>query len=187
MSRSNDSRVVLIQTAAALFRRQGYAATGVKQILQVADVQPGSLYHHFPAGKHQLAEAVVDTMAAAIENQLRRALSSDLPALDVVEAAIDILIASLDNDERDGCPIEPIATESVNASSVVRAASAKAFRSWCAAIADRLRADGWRSSDADETAVAIVAQLEGALLLSRVLGDTTALMAAKPAVRALLR
>ncbi|MDT5327026.1 MAG: TetR/AcrR family transcriptional regulator, lmrAB and yxaGH operons repressor [Mycobacterium sp.] len=40
---SNRSRVALIESAALLFRRQGYAATGVNQILAAADVKAGSL------------------------------------------------------------------------------------------------------------------------------------------------
>ena len=52
-------------TAALLFRRQGYAATGVNQILETADVKAGSLYHHFPDGKQELAAAVVDSVGAA--------------------------------------------------------------------------------------------------------------------------
>ncbi|HEY9306026.1 MAG TPA: helix-turn-helix domain-containing protein, partial [Mycobacterium sp.] len=55
MPRPDRSRAALIDTAATLFRRQGYAATGLTQILEEAGVKPGSLYHHFPQGKQQLA------------------------------------------------------------------------------------------------------------------------------------
>ena len=117
-----------MDTAALLFRRQGYAATGVNQILETADVKAGSLYHHFPDGKQQLAAAVVDGVGADIERRLRGFLESGLPVADIV--------GRLDRPDgfragvgpRDGCPIEPIATESVNASPQVRAASARTFR-----------------------------------------------------------
>jgi TetR/AcrR family transcriptional repressor of lmrAB and yxaGH operons len=105
---------------------------------------------------------------------------------DIVDAWIDLMSAGLTSDQRDGCPIEPIATESVNASPQVRAASARAFGGWCQAVADRLRADGWRAEAADQTAMAIIALLEGALILSRIAGDTAALQAAKDAARTLL-
>ena len=68
MPRPDRSRAALIDSAATLFRRQGYAATGLNQILEEAGVRPGSLYHHFPQGKQQLAAAVVDGGGAAIEN-----------------------------------------------------------------------------------------------------------------------
>jgi TetR/AcrR family transcriptional regulator, lmrAB and yxaGH operons repressor len=175
-----------MDAAGTLFRRQGYAATGLNQILDEAGVKPGSLYHHFPHGKQQLAAAVVDVTGAGIEQLLRRFLSTDRPVADVVDRWIDLLAAGLAGDPRDGCPIEPIATESVNASPQVRAASARAFKGWCAAVEERLRADGWSAAAAEQLALAVISLIEGALILSRIDGDHAALNAAKPAARTLL-
>jgi TetR/AcrR family transcriptional repressor of lmrAB and yxaGH operons len=186
MPRPDRSRTALLDSAALLFRRQGYAATGVNQILESAEVKAGSLYHHFPDGKQELAAAVVDIVGGGIERRLRGFLESDVAVADIVDAWIDLMSAGLGSDRRDGCPIEPIATESVNASPQVRDASARAFGGWCLAIADRLRADGWPAEDADQTALAVVALLEGALILSRIAGDTAALSATKAAARTLL-
>jgi TetR/AcrR family transcriptional regulator, lmrAB and yxaGH operons repressor len=186
MPRRDRSRAALVDTAALLFRRQGYAATGVNQILAAAQVNAGSLYHHFPDGKQALAAAVVDTVGGDIEKRLRKLLSGEVPVYDIVDGWIDLMAAGLSTDRRDGCPIEPIATESVNASQQVRDASARAFGGWCLAVADRLRADGWPSADADQTALAVIALIEGALMLSRIAGDTAALDAAKAAARTLL-
>jgi TetR/AcrR family transcriptional repressor of lmrAB and yxaGH operons len=186
MPRPDRSRVALVDAAATLFRRQGYAATGVNQILESADVRAGSLYHHFPDGKQELAAAVVETVGRDIEQLLRRFLATDMPVVEIVDRWIDLLSAGLAGDQRDGCPIEPIATESVNASPQVRDASARAFTSWCAAIADRLRSDGRPAADVDTTAVAVISQIEGALILSRISGDDAALNAAKVAARTLL-
>ncbi|MGH3674757.1 MAG: TetR/AcrR family transcriptional regulator [Mycobacterium sp.] len=186
MPRPDRSRAALLGTAARLFRRQGYAATGVNQILKTADVKAGSLYHHFPDGKQELAAAVVDDAGGDIERLLRRFLESDSSVADIVDGWIDLLAVQLTSDPRDGCPIEPIATESVNASPQVRDAAARAFAGWSAAVADRLRADGWPGADADQTALAVIALIEGALMLSRTAGDVAALNAAKAAARTLL-
>jgi TetR/AcrR family transcriptional repressor of lmrAB and yxaGH operons len=185
--RPDRSRAALVENAATLFRRQGYAATGLNQILDEADVKAGSLYHHFPQGKQQLAAAVVDSAGAGIEQLLRRFLAADRSVADIVDRWIDLLVAGLAGDQRDGCPIEPIATESVNASPLVRAASARAFNGWCAAIEDRLRSDGWSATDANTVALAVISLIEGALILSRIAGEAAALHAAKPAARLLLR
>lgn len=184
--RPDRSRAALIDTAATLFRRQGYAATGLNQILEEAGVKPGSLYHHFPQGKQGLAAAVVDHVGTGIEQLLRQLLASDRPVADVVDGWIDVLAAGLANDHRDGCPVEPLATEAVHASSEVRAASARAFRSWCAAIEERLGSDGWSPLRAEQAALAVVSLIEGALILSRTTGEVAALHAAKAAARALL-
>ncbi|MBV8967196.1 MAG: TetR/AcrR family transcriptional regulator [Mycobacteriaceae bacterium] len=187
MPRPDRSRAALIDTAGTLFRRQGYAATGLNQILDDAGVRAGSLYHHFPGGKQELAAAAVQTAAAGIEAVLRAALAEDAPVTAVVDRWLDILAAGLASDCRDGCPVEPIATESVHASELVRRAAARAFDSWCAVIADRLRRDGWGDAAAAETALAIVSVIEGALVLSRTTRDVSALASAKTAVRAVLR
>src|SRR6478672_2209406 len=84
-----------IDAAALLFRRQGYAATGVNQILQTADVKAGSLYHHFPNGKQELAAAVVASAGRDIEHLLRRFLDNDLAVADIVDAWIDLMSAGL--------------------------------------------------------------------------------------------
>ena len=171
MPRPDRSRAALVDTAALLFRRQGYAATGVNQILDTADVKAGSLYHHFPNGKQELAAAVVDTVggghraAGCVEF-----LDSGSPVADIVDGWIDLMASGLASDQRDGCPIEPIATESVNASPQVRDASARAFGGWRQAVADRLRADGWPEHEAEQTALAVIALIEGALILSRIRG-----------------
>jgi TetR/AcrR family transcriptional regulator, lmrAB and yxaGH operons repressor len=187
MPRPDRSRAALVENAATLFRRQGYAATGLNQILEEAGVRAGSLYHHFPQGKQQLAAAVVAAAGADIEQLLRRFLATSRSVADIVDRWIDLLVAGLAGDQRDGCPIEPIATESVNASPLVRAASARAFQGWCTAIGDRLRSEGWSDSDAETVALGVISLIEGALILSRIAGDPAALNAAKPAARTLLR
>jgi TetR/AcrR family transcriptional regulator, lmrAB and yxaGH operons repressor len=184
--RPDRSRAALLGHAATLFRRQGYAATGLNQILDEAGVKAGSLYHHFPQGKQELAAAVVDTAGADIERLLRRFLETGRPVADIVDRWIDLLAAGLAGDQRDGCPIEPIATESVNASPLVRSASARAFKGWCSAIEDRLRSEGWTDRSAETVALAVISLIEGALILSRIAGDAAALDAAKPAARSLL-
>ena len=47
----------LVLAASRLFGERGYASTGVADILERANVPKGSLYYHFPGGKHDLAIA----------------------------------------------------------------------------------------------------------------------------------
>ena len=48
-----------MDSTAELFRRQGYAGTGLKQILADANAPFGSLYHFFPGGKEQLGAETI--------------------------------------------------------------------------------------------------------------------------------
>ena len=56
---TSDTRTRILDTTADLFRRHGYTGTGMKQIVQAANAPFGSLYHHFPGGKEQLAAEVI--------------------------------------------------------------------------------------------------------------------------------
>ena len=47
----------LIRSAAELFRKRGYSGVGVAEILEAAGAPKGSLYHHFPNGKADVAQA----------------------------------------------------------------------------------------------------------------------------------
>jgi TetR/AcrR family transcriptional repressor of lmrAB and yxaGH operons len=72
----------------------------------------------------------------------------------------------------------------VHASDPLRRAAATAFRQWRDLLADRLGREG--APDAGGTATAVVALLEGALLLARTTGDLDALRAARRAAVTLL-
>ena len=56
---SATTRERIVEQSAELFRRQGFASTGVKQIVAEASAPFGSLYHFFPGGKEQLGEEVI--------------------------------------------------------------------------------------------------------------------------------
>src|SRR5580693_5326591 len=49
------SRQQAIETAERLFRAQGYAGTGLAQIITESGSPKGSFYFNFPGGKHELA------------------------------------------------------------------------------------------------------------------------------------
>ncbi len=57
----------IVGASAELFRRQGYNATGVKQIVTEAQAPFGSLYHFFPGGKEQLGAEAIRTSGAMYE------------------------------------------------------------------------------------------------------------------------
>jgi TetR/AcrR family transcriptional repressor of lmrAB and yxaGH operons len=164
---SNRSRVALIESAALLFRRQGYAATGVNQILAAADVKAGSLYHHFPDGKAELAAAVVDGVGGDIARLLRTFLASERPPAEIVATWIDMLAVGLDGDQRDGCPIEPIATESVHASAQVRD---RAHRRGLDPVAHRRRPVGARRRQGRRAHSSKAAELTSHSIMKRCLG-----------------
>ena len=79
MARTDDSRTELVRTMARLLRDQGFTATGLAQVLAESGVSNGSLYHHFPGGKEDLAEAALEASGQAVASALAEALRQSDP------------------------------------------------------------------------------------------------------------
>lgn len=186
MPRPDRSRDALLVTTARLLRRQGYAATGLAQVLAESGTTAGSLYHHFPEGKAALAEAAIDSVGASVAAHLSHLLEAEPDMARAVSAWIDGLRQSLTADPRDGCPVMPTAVESIAASPRLRAAATRAFDSWQSVLADRLRQLGWSRRAATDRATALISLIEGAILLARTSDNLEPLLAAKRVVPTLL-
>lgn len=57
--KSERSRDLILQSAAQLFRRQGFSATTLRQIAARAKIKAGSIYYHFDS-KEEILEEVLD-------------------------------------------------------------------------------------------------------------------------------
>lgn len=62
---STTTRARIVTAMSELMRRQGHSAAGVKQLGAAAGAPMGSIYHHFPEGKHQVAAEALRTTGAA--------------------------------------------------------------------------------------------------------------------------
>jgi AcrR family transcriptional regulator len=63
---SADTRSRILSAAQWLFRKRGYHATGVNDILAAANAPKGSLYHHFPGGKEEIGVAVIQAITEGL-------------------------------------------------------------------------------------------------------------------------
>jgi AcrR family transcriptional regulator len=169
----SSTRERIVDASAELFRAQGYAATGVKQIVAAAEAPFGSLYHFFPGGKEQLgAEAI--RVSGGIYEQLIPAVLD--PAPDLVTGVRDFFAGAAEQLREtgyaDACPIATVALETSSTSEQMRAACAEVFESWIAAGARRHVEAGLDERRARELTIAMLAALEGAFVLARALRST---------------
>ena len=169
----SSTRERIVDAGAELFRRQGYAATGVKQIVTEAQAPFGSLYHFFPGGKEQLGVEAIRT-SGAIYEQLIPAIFD--PAPDLVTAVRMFFAGAAEHlsetDYADACPIATVALEVSSSSETMREACADVFQSWISAGATRHEAAGLSPAKARELTIAMIAALEGAFVLARALRST---------------
>lgn len=168
MPTRTDTRERLLSTSAELFRRQGYAATGVKQIVTEARAPFASLYHFFPGGKAELgAEAI--RISGALYEQLIPAVFD--PAPDVVSGVRAFFAGAAEHlvgtDYEDACPIATVALEVSSSSEVMRTACAEVFERWVAAGAVRFESAGADPPTARELTIGLLCALEGAFVLAR--------------------
>lgn len=168
MESQHETRTRLVESAADLFSRQGYAATGIKKVLTAAEAPYGSLYHFFPGGKQELGAAALTHGGERYRELLESVYP---PGADVVEAteasfaqAADLLEST---DYSYACPIATIALEVANVDEPLRVAAAAAFESWLAVLEDRLTTAGLPDDTAREVAESIFCLIEGAVLLAR--------------------
>jgi TetR/AcrR family transcriptional repressor of lmrAB and yxaGH operons len=162
----------LIWAAAKLFRRQGYSGTGLRDILAASGAARGSLYHYFPDGKEQIGAAAVTAAGGLVtETFAELARVADSPA-DFLRRYTDLLVRWLEaSDFRDGCPITTTLLETAPGSAAITAAGRAVFTDWRVVMEDMLRQHGWPAADITAMVTAIIAGLEGALLLARVQGS----------------
>jgi AcrR family transcriptional regulator len=163
-----DARTRMIQSAALLFREKGVEATALSDVIEHSGAPRGSIYHHFPGGKAELAENATrlagDYVAHLIEG------AQDDPVLLVrrfVESWRSVLS---DSHCSAGCPVVAVAVDGGQGSGV-REAAAEVFESWQQLCADALAGRGVAPDRAASLAALMVASVEGAIVLCRAQRD----------------
>lgn len=169
MPRAAEHKQALVDAAAGSFRRRGYAATGLNDILSAAGAPKGSLYHYFPEGKEQLGVTAVKAGGITVAGTLSDLAASSRDAAGLVRGFADLLTGWLEaSGYRDGCPISTVLLEMAGESEAIRAEGSRAYSTWRDIIGDKLVADGWTPRAARDMATHALCALEGALMVARV-------------------
>ncbi len=185
---ATNTRERIVNTTSELFRRQGYAGTGLKQIVAGSAAPFGSVYHFFPGGKEQLGAEVIK-VSGRFYQELVEAVWDAAP--DIVTAVGDVFAGAAETlrqtDYADACPIAAVALEVASTNEVLREATANVFAAWIDSAVKRFLAAGIEPAAARELAMATIALLEGAFVLSRASRTTEALDAARATAVARVR
>jgi TetR/AcrR family transcriptional regulator, lmrAB and yxaGH operons repressor len=171
MSDEPNTRDRLITAAATLFRRRGYHATGLAEILAEAGVPKGSLYHHFPDGKADLAKAAADWTATML---IRIIDDAFVPAPGFREGAAHYFnkLAKLFQiaDAADTCPISALLFDGPESADFRDHAEA-VFQRLIDAVAGHAHRLGLPDAEASLQAETLLIAVEGAWTLARARRD----------------
>jgi TetR/AcrR family transcriptional regulator, lmrAB and yxaGH operons repressor len=163
----------LVRTAMRLFRRQGYASTGLQQIVDESGAPKGSLYHYFPNGKESLGEAAITLAGERIHEMLSDLATRHAEPNAFLRAYCRVMAGWMaESGFRSGCPIATTLLETAPQSPSITAAGARAIDGWIDVIGGVLVRGGMARREARSRAQVVIAAMEGALILSRVRRST---------------
>jgi TetR/AcrR family transcriptional repressor of lmrAB and yxaGH operons len=156
-----------------LFRRQGYASTGLQQILKESGAPKGSLYHYFPSGKEALGEAAIEMAGGMIHEMLSGLAARHREPGSFLRAYCAVMAGWMEESGfRSGCPVATTLLETAPQSPSISAAGQRAVDAWIEVVAGVLSGAGMARREARSRAQLVVAAMEGALILSRVRRST---------------
>jgi len=181
-TKGRATRGRIVAAASELMLQRGVARTTIEDIQEAAVVSTSQMYHYF-ADKNDLVSAVIDF-------QTDQVLGAQHLGLDRIESIGDLrrwrdvmvdIVRGLGG--VGGCPLGSMASELSDCDPVARARLARSFAQWENMIRDGLvtiatRGELAAGTDIDRIALAMLAGIQGGLLLSQVRRDTAPLEAA---------
>jgi TetR/AcrR family transcriptional regulator, transcriptional repressor for nem operon len=172
----------IVAAAADLMFEQGVAGTSLQDVQRAARVSGSQLYHYF-GDKASLVHAVIAWQGETVLGHQWPWLSR-LDSLPGIRAWRDYVVSTMRRREcRGGCHIGSLARELSDLDPAARSGLAAAFGRWISAIRDGLQAMQDRGelqagADVPRLACALMAAVEGGLLLAKAQRDVAPLEAA---------
>jgi TetR/AcrR family transcriptional repressor of nem operon len=158
----------IIDAAGALFREKGFNGIGVADIMTAADLTHGGFYGHFASKDDLVAQAsqrAMDRAAVNWGNVAAKAPKNPFAAL------LDHYLSPRHRDDPGhGCAFAALSGDAARCGKPVQAAFARGLEPLIAIVADAIPEAS--KAARRRKAIAAVAELVGALMLARAVGDT---------------
>lgn len=187
-----DTKERILSTARELFHGNNYANVGIKQICDSAKVQKGSFYHFFPS-KRDLALAVIDDMADEwAHGFVKEAFDPLLPPMERLDYLIDAAYywqkAAKDIEGRmPGCLFGNLVLEVSTRDDILRAKLCAVFDKTHAqfehTLIEAVASGALSPLDTNLTAQAMLAYLEGMILLAKSRNEPEVIQKLGPAIK----
>jgi TetR/AcrR family transcriptional regulator, transcriptional repressor for nem operon len=172
----------IISIAKNIIHCKGYQATSISDILHAANIGKGQFYHYF-SSKHDLGLAVMENLIEEWDHQLILNIlqSSEDPKLKINKMLDWILTYHAGKEEKSGCPIGNLTIEMSEHDETFRLKLDHFFKRWIGSIEtvleEMVKQNQLHSTvDIRKSAEAIVAMIEGGILLMKSQQDISILM-----------
>jgi TetR/AcrR family transcriptional repressor of nem operon len=172
----------IISIAKNIIHCKGYQATSISDILHAANIGKGQFYHYF-SSKYDLGLAVMENLIEEWDHQLILNIlqSSEDPKLKINKMLDWILTYHAGKEEKSGCPIGNLTIEMSEHDETFRLKLDHFFKRWIGSIEtvleEMVKQNQLHSTvDIRKSAEAIVAMIEGGILLMKSQQDISILM-----------
>ncbi len=157
----------LIRSAANLFRKRGYNGVGLNDLLTDANAPKGSLYHHFPNGKSDLAVA----SATWASDQMLRLIAVCFDEAETFKDGATTMCFKLAKlfdltDHWDACPIGSTLFEGPD-NTEFRTLAEHLYEGWITEVRDHAERFGMTAEDAAKAAEHVFILIQGGWMLAR--------------------
>ena len=167
---TNDSRASMVRSAAALIGSRGVSATSFSDVLTDSGAPRGSIYHHFPDGKKQLAQDAVEWTSQRV--LAFQSAYDGTTATGVLERFIGMWRGVvLGSGGSSGCVVAGVAIDTTQGDESLIDVVRATFQAWISLLTEQLTTTGLPAERAGSVATATLAGMEGALILCRAAGD----------------
>jgi len=172
ISRAERTKQMIVEQAAALFNRQGYAGTSIDDIMRATGLSKGGLYTHFK-NKEEIALAAFEHAVQRVTQRVRERTQAVQHPLDKLRAAVDFYREHIFTPPVEGgCPIQNTSIEADDNNPALRERVQAAMDYWKHGISHILRKGMEQGSvrpdvSVEVFAVRFIGTLEGGILLAR--------------------
>lgn len=175
---ARSTRESILTATAELMRVKGFGAVGMKDVVAASGAPIGSIYHHFPGGKTQIAREALVAAGAAYGLLIPTLVA---PHDDLGEAVESVFAQAATDMAETGfanmCPVGTVAAEVADTVEELRDATAAVFTGWLDGGTAYFASRGIPPTAARDLTITVVSALEGAFILARSLRDAEPLRA----------
>ncbi len=165
-----ESKERILNVASRLFKRNGFSATGIDQIMEEAGLTAGGFYSHFKS-KTDLLEQVLEHSFKHSRNGFMKD-TDHLSPEEKIKVVMNRYTGSVHRDlPEKGCIIPSLASEIYRGTKKSNEMINKYLNKWADFLAAHL-SDAGSAAEKKELALRMISQAVGAVLLSRMVKET---------------
>ena len=165
-----ESKERILNVASRVFKKNGYSATGIDQIMQEAGLTAGAFYAHFKSKTDLLEQTIEHSF-----NCSRKLLLKDIAHLSAEEKIKTVMNRYASSFHRDlpekGCIIPSLAAEIYQGTKKSNKIISKHLNMWAGFLTQNLLNEG-SETEKKQKALSMISQAVGSVLLSRMVCDT---------------